>query len=1540
MPLKQKHPNNPVRKEAVKSHSGQKDFKDLSPARQEKLLALKEKAAAKDAKLQKTAAVSQSNSANEPGLFFEDFEKLSTTTLPDGWVDIPTPDGNGWTTTPLGDINGHSGNGYAKIIFHATVAHNAWAITPAINLTAGKVYRISFWAIIVGDDPRFERLEVKLGTAPAANAMTTLIYDNEGTDILDWSKIAYEYTPEISGDYYIGFHSFSSANALVTMFDDVKVEEIIMTAPSAPANFTVTPGAGGTLSAELSWTNPAVTNGGETLTSLTSIVIERDGKPLHTIDNPVPGVVLTWTDNTPSNGDHTYTIYATNGDGASDPVSQTVSVGVDPCSIPIPVAGYFEGAEDMSTLDCWYNYVANNDVDSWRFSELSHSGSHSFMHTFAVGDQDDWLISPMLSIPAGRVFELSFWSYNNYFHFYEKNSLLIARNNGKPVIDDFEEVWSPTSVTDSWVKTKIDLTEYAGDTIRLAFRYQGNDAHVWYVDDLSISELFTYDSGVTAVIKPRSGSLTASEAPRIKVKNFGSKALSSVPVKMVIDNGTPISGIISSIPAGTEVEYPFETTIDLSELKSYIIKAWTELESDENAINDTTTVTVINVGDCTVSTFPYIEDAENDLKLFCWTDFYYDEDGPEIGWAATNSVHHTGKRSVYHVDGPQGIPQDGWLVSPKIQIPATGYYRLSFWSYIDYVYYYKNGKNSVLIATDKEDLSIDDYEEVWLPETVLGSTWMETKINLYKYAGKTIRIAFRYQGEYAHQWYLDDLKIEELKGANAGVTAISSPKSGTNLTAAETITVKVKNFGVETLNRTPVFVQIDDEKTFSEVIPDAINIEGEKEFTFTATINLSEVKTYTIKVYTRYPNDTDNSDDATTIVVTNYGNKAVIGSSTSITSCDIKFVDDGLNESYFSGTNEIQTITFYPETPDKRVTAKFTSFASVPYEVIDFFGTITEYPGDTLFVYNGNKADENRLIASLTGHPNSDLLSAPFRSSALDGSLTFVFQKRSAVMEAGWEANINCVVPRSNDIAVEQILSPVKGGEAAAEVKLKLANYGINAVSSADVTYVLNNGVPVVETFTGNLMPGETAEFTFEQTVDVSAYIDYTLTVYVSLPNDNDLTNDTISISFANNDITFSGYRIFDTSWLSMNEKGAVSFELLEPWTVTPISNYKDGNNTIFAGTYFDGHIYAYSYDEETNPANFIKLNSDWTEVSKVATTGNPSDMTYDYSTGRLYAVSYDVAAKKLLLQTVNPETGVLTAVAPITGITYLYTIAADLNGNLYGVDLNGTLVSIDKTTGVATPVGSTGINPRYFQSMTFDHNSGRLFWAMCNVDKEGRLIELDPTSGAATNWDVLGSNAEVVALYTIYDPVLAPELINVNINDGDPEVDPELSIIATFNRGITGSNLSGITLTKRGTSASPEFVTLTPSIYRNVLTIAHDKLEYENSYDLLIPAGTINNYNLETALSFTTMRYTATPSLNARSFTVYPNPAKNAVYVSYVPENSVISILDLTGRTLENQMVTKSESNVRLDLNLAPGIYFIQVKSNNTKTVQRLIIK
>ena len=66
--------------------------------------------------------------------------------------------------------------------------------------------------------------------------------------------------------------------------------------PLAPTNFTVQSLGDPDFSAVLSWTNPSQNIHGNALSSIDQVIITRNGKVIHTFDNPAPGAAMTFTD--------------------------------------------------------------------------------------------------------------------------------------------------------------------------------------------------------------------------------------------------------------------------------------------------------------------------------------------------------------------------------------------------------------------------------------------------------------------------------------------------------------------------------------------------------------------------------------------------------------------------------------------------------------------------------------------------------------------------------------------------------------------------------------------------------------------------------------------------------------------------------------------------------------------------------------------------------------------------------------------------------------------------------------------------------------------------------------------------------------------------------------------------------------------------------------------------------------------------------------------------------------------------------------------
>ena len=120
--------------------------------------------------------------------------------------------------------------------------------------------------------------------------------------------------------------------------------------------------------------------------------------------------------------------------------------------------------------------------------------------------QEGWFFSPGIHLESGKQYLLSF------------SSMLVLPSNGG---GDCGEVWisydenmnlapNPNNyyfietvdgTSNQWSEISIDLSEYAGDNIRIAFRYEGFD-HEWRLDNFKIEETTTPTYTITVDVFP------------------------------------------------------------------------------------------------------------------------------------------------------------------------------------------------------------------------------------------------------------------------------------------------------------------------------------------------------------------------------------------------------------------------------------------------------------------------------------------------------------------------------------------------------------------------------------------------------------------------------------------------------------------------------------------------------------------------------------------------------------------------------------------------------------------------------------------------------------------------------------------------------------------------------------------------------------------------------------------------------------------------------------------------------------------------------
>jgi hypothetical protein len=99
------------------------------------------------------------------------------------------------------------------------------------------------------------------------------------------------------------------------------------------------------------------------------------------------------------------------------------------------------------------------------------------------------------------------------------------------------------------------------------------------------------------------------------------------------------------------------------------------------------------------------------------------------------------------------------------------------------------------------------------------------------------------------------------------------------------------------------------------------------------------------------------------------------------------------------------------------------------------------------------------------------------------------------------------------DLGLLSVTLPAEGCgmSSTAPISVDIHNGGANDVSNFNISYIVNGGTPVVETYTGTVTSGSTLSYTFTTTADFSAANDYNVFAMVTATGDTYDVNDTMS---------------------------------------------------------------------------------------------------------------------------------------------------------------------------------------------------------------------------------------------------------------------------------------------------------------------------------------------------------------------------------------------------------------------------------------------
>ncbi len=503
-------------------------------------------------------------------------------------------------------------------------------------------------------------------------------------------------------------------------------------------------------------------------------------------------------------------------------------------------------------------------------------------------------------------------------------------------------------------------------------------------------------------------------------------------------------------------------------------------------------------------------------------------------------------------------------------------------------------------------------------------------------------------------------------------------------------------------------------------------------------------------------------------------------------------------------------------------------------------------------VYRGIKGENDSMTwTQITNSPiNVTNFSDETWSKQLPGEYTYaitaVYNKVGESQKAFSEVVSRAV---DTDVALLSFISPVKSVEMQTNVsvEVRFANFGELPVESVPVKLTLNGNESVSATYTGSLNKGEEAtlvlgDITLAEGLNV-------LVATIDLEADGVAANNSITFELPNfENIELRGYR-----WDAYGNAGFMDFQSNNPEAAVFRQEMTPNDALIIAGEAVNGTFYGFTATWWGASCEFVEIDPlTWTLTRAIENTDDyVMDMAYDYAGETMYCLtpneSYEVTLGK-----VNLSTGTVERIGAL-GMT-CRALACDLEGNLYAISDKGEFCSVDPETGEATIIGNTGAGSAvYLQSMAFDHNTERLFWAQTNDALNGSLHEINPATGTATPLGVVMfagyDPSEIVGLYSNYiAPAKSFAAIETTPADGDG-IEKFEGVTIRFANDVVADRqvMSTISFTSHEgkwdvTGESTAEVRVFPTdLSGNAVTI---DFEPETDYTLTIPEGTFLKAN------------------------------------------------------------------------------------------------
>jgi hypothetical protein len=719
-------------------------------------------------------------------------------------------------------------------------------------------------------------------------------------------------------------------------------------------------------------------------------------------------------------------------------------------------------------------------------------------------------------------------------------------------------------------------------------------------------------------------------ALQVRVFNNGTQPQSSIPVSYSVNGQTPVSETFTqTLAPGATGVFTFPTQLQFPTGGNYFISTWTSLPGDVNISNDSvknvkltkssSSLALVNfdgyTGDNISTQFPGWREQTG-----------LNPSGNISSWLSGSTLQSgaLGNGATATINLYLGSKKE-WLVSPGV-IPVTGSV-LKFKAAI-----------MLFAATTTSPMGSDDSVNVMVSTncgqswtrlqsfndntaTPLGNQFEEFSVSLSAYAGQNIILGF-YATEGSvddtedYNFHLDDIEVTLPVPNDLKITSLILPNQECGAGNSLSIQVKVLNNGTQPQTSVPLNYSVNGQAAINQIFTQNLAPSASGTFTFTTPVSLTTSGDYFISVWTSLAGDQDLSNDSVkNAKVTKPNSTFTPVTFNGFTGGNLPTVFPGWKEQ--SGQNPTGTFSDWTNGPTLHTTAlgngttaainlsgTFQRDWLITKPVAPIVGTVVRFKAAVLASGNTNSSSMgsddsvNVMVSANCGQTWTRLrsfnvttpLSNQFASfvvpiSAYAGQNVIIgfFATDGTVNDVAdyffHIDDVEVLLPSPNDIGVSALVLPSAncGLSPVFNLTVAVTNYGTQTQTGFNVNYQSNAQPLVSETFTSNLAPGATVNFTFSQALDLSGSEISKLATWTGLSGDANVSNDSskttlilpLSYMPLNNFESFNGDNLSSvyTGWgeaSGASPTGNTSF-----WSVSSVSQTSAfGGNSARVGLF------------------------------------------------------------------------------------------------------------------------------------------------------------------------------------------------------------------------------------------------------------------------------------------------------------------------------------------------------------------------------------